>query len=239
MWRSFGSHAFVATPWGHGIDTHRLWEVLALGSVPVVISSPLDSVLYADFPVVTIGSWAEANASAMLSWRAQISRRFGAEPFGELVRTKLTSAYWAGQIAAQHRRPKRLSVTATSSRCSMSATWRSDVSLRSARLSWMSTGVDVGCHCWRLLGRQSSRGTAGAHVARVRPRLWGGFERLSCTRCGVSVAIGRARTTPAARMLSRDDANEQSLVLAAECSPNAPDPPARRPRALERGRAAT
>ena len=104
LWRSFGSHAFVATPWGHGVDTHRLWEVLALGSVPVVVSSSLDTALYADFPVICIGAWTEADASAMTGWRARIAARFGSEPFGATVREKLTSAYWAGQIAAQHRR---------------------------------------------------------------------------------------------------------------------------------------
>ncbi|CAK9049128.1 unnamed protein product [Durusdinium trenchii] len=40
-----GLVSFVAAPWGHGLDTHRVWEALMMGSVPVVLSSPLD-VLY-------------------------------------------------------------------------------------------------------------------------------------------------------------------------------------------------
>ena len=64
-----GVVAFVAAPWGHGLDTHRFWEAgfgvkgrnvktrklwhrwhqaLMMGSVPVVLSSPLD-VLYKQF----------------------------------------------------------------------------------------------------------------------------------------------------------------------------------------------
>jgi hypothetical protein len=101
MWRAMSSHAFVAAPIGHGVDTHRLWEVLALGSVPVVVSSSLD-VLYADFPVIVLGSWAEANASATAGWRAQITARFGAEPFDARVRETLTTAHWSRRIAAQY-----------------------------------------------------------------------------------------------------------------------------------------
>lgn len=101
MWRAAGGYAFVAAPAGHGVDTHRLWEALALGSVPVALASSLDS-LYAEFPVVTLGAWDEANASALAAWRAQIERRFGAEPFTAEVRRLLTSDTWAARIAARH-----------------------------------------------------------------------------------------------------------------------------------------
>ncbi|KAG8465226.1 hypothetical protein KFE25_012589 [Diacronema lutheri] len=101
MWRAMGDHAFVAAPRGHGVDTHRLWEVLALGSVPVAIASSLDR-LYADFPVVTIARWADANASALRVWRARIERQFGAEPFGAHVREALTGRSWAERIGRRH-----------------------------------------------------------------------------------------------------------------------------------------
>jgi hypothetical protein len=101
MWRAMGEHAFVAAPRGHGIDTHRLWEVLALGSVPVAIASTLDE-LYADYPVVTIGAWSDVNASAMALWRAQIRRRFGPNPFDQRMRDSLTVRHWAARIVARH-----------------------------------------------------------------------------------------------------------------------------------------
>jgi hypothetical protein len=101
MWRAMGAHAFVAAPIGHGVDTHRLWEVLALGSVPVVVSSSLDT-LYVDFPIIVLGSWAEANASAMAGWRVQITARFGTEPFDARMRETLTTAHWSRRIATQH-----------------------------------------------------------------------------------------------------------------------------------------
>ena len=68
FWRAVGSYAFVAAPVGHGADTHRLWEILALGSVPVVTAGSLD-MLYDHLPVVRVRSWCDlagfsANASA-------------------------------------------------------------------------------------------------------------------------------------------------------------------------------
>eukprot|EP00284_Hemiselmis_tepida_P011856 CAMPEP_0174932404 /NCGR_PEP_ID=MMETSP1355-20121228/35681_1 /TAXON_ID=464990 /ORGANISM="Hemiselmis tepida, Strain CCMP443" /LENGTH=774 /DNA_ID=CAMNT_0016178813 /DNA_START=153 /DNA_END=2474 /DNA_ORIENTATION=+ len=50
------NHNFVFCPWGHGLDTHRTWEVLLLGSFPVVRNSTLDS-LYVGLPVLVVSSW--------------------------------------------------------------------------------------------------------------------------------------------------------------------------------------
>jgi hypothetical protein len=47
---------FVLAPFGDGIDTHRVWEALLLGNIPIVKSSPLDK-LYKDFPVLIVRSW--------------------------------------------------------------------------------------------------------------------------------------------------------------------------------------
>lgn len=101
MWRATGLHAFVAAPYGHGVDTHRVWEALALGAVPVVVATSLDA-LYDNFPVVRIERWEDVSAEAMVEWRAQIVRRFGDEPFSARVRAALTNAHWAGKIAERH-----------------------------------------------------------------------------------------------------------------------------------------
>ena len=49
---------FTISPRGNGLDTHRLWEALYLGSIPVVKTSVLDS-LYKDLPVLIINDWNE------------------------------------------------------------------------------------------------------------------------------------------------------------------------------------
>ncbi len=56
--RDLASCKFVASPRGNGLDTHRLWEALYVGSYPIVKSSTLDP-LYADLPVVIIHDWSE------------------------------------------------------------------------------------------------------------------------------------------------------------------------------------
>jgi hypothetical protein len=53
-------HVFVACPSGHGYDTHRLWEVLLAGSIPVVETSPLDS-MYEHLPVLIVSKWRDVD----------------------------------------------------------------------------------------------------------------------------------------------------------------------------------
>jgi hypothetical protein len=47
------TYKFCMAPPGRGIDTHRVWESLMVGTIPVVVTSPLDS-LYEELPVVII-----------------------------------------------------------------------------------------------------------------------------------------------------------------------------------------
>lgn len=56
--RDLASCKFIASPRGNGLDTHRLWESLYVGSYPIVKSSSLDP-LYADLPVVIVNDWTE------------------------------------------------------------------------------------------------------------------------------------------------------------------------------------
>ncbi len=49
---------FVLSPRGNGIDCHRTWEALYLGSIPIVRTSNIDSI-YKDLPVLIINEWEE------------------------------------------------------------------------------------------------------------------------------------------------------------------------------------
>lgn len=53
---------FVLSPRGNGLDCHRTWEALIMGSIPIVRSSTLD-VLYQDLPVVIVNTWDEVTES--------------------------------------------------------------------------------------------------------------------------------------------------------------------------------
>lgn len=47
------SYKFCLSPPGRGLDTHRTWEALMVGTIPIVLSSSLDS-LFEKLPVVII-----------------------------------------------------------------------------------------------------------------------------------------------------------------------------------------
>lgn len=58
--RSISEHDFVLCPRGNGRDTHRLWETLYLGSIPIVKNGELPGQLLRDFPVWIVNEWSEA-----------------------------------------------------------------------------------------------------------------------------------------------------------------------------------
>ena len=49
-------YKFILSPPGAGEDTHRTWEALYVGCIPIVKSSLLNS-LYEDLPVVIVDDW--------------------------------------------------------------------------------------------------------------------------------------------------------------------------------------
>ena len=57
-WVSQSKYAFVISPHGNGLDCHRTWEALALGCIPIVKTSPLDS-LYNDLPILIVKEWSD------------------------------------------------------------------------------------------------------------------------------------------------------------------------------------
>lgn len=52
------NHSFVLCPRGNGIDTHRLWETLYMGSIPIV-RRDISHSNWTDLPIVFVDSWDE------------------------------------------------------------------------------------------------------------------------------------------------------------------------------------
>ena len=50
------TYKFALAPPGRGIDTHRCWEALMVGTIPIVMSSSINE-LYQDLPVVVVEDW--------------------------------------------------------------------------------------------------------------------------------------------------------------------------------------
>ncbi|MBI3508886.1 MAG: hypothetical protein HY069_04565 [Chlamydiia bacterium] len=89
------SSKFVLSPRGNGLDTHRLWEALYVGAIPIVKTSSLDD-LYADLPVVIVQDWAEVTEAFLEQKYAEISQR-------SFEGQKLYLDYWVQQLESYKR----------------------------------------------------------------------------------------------------------------------------------------
>jgi hypothetical protein len=65
--RGILEHYFVLCPEGNGIDTHRLWETLYLGRIPVVINNPTIESLKG-LPMLVLPSWDQLNENILMSF---------------------------------------------------------------------------------------------------------------------------------------------------------------------------
>ena len=52
---------FVLSPHGNGLDSHRIWEALYMGSFPLVKTSAMDPI-YEDLPVLIVQNWTDINS---------------------------------------------------------------------------------------------------------------------------------------------------------------------------------
>jgi hypothetical protein len=64
----------VISPRGNGLDCHRTWEILLMGSYPVVKTSTLD-VLYTDFPVIIVKNWNQVTKEFLEQKYKELSSR--------------------------------------------------------------------------------------------------------------------------------------------------------------------
>lgn len=94
LWFAHAHHAFVVSPRGAGLDCHRTWEALALGTIPIVQRSSIDPV-YDRFPVALVQNWHELTPKAMARWRDELAPAFTAD-----MTQRLTAAHWTSRILA-------------------------------------------------------------------------------------------------------------------------------------------
>lgn len=89
--REMAQYMFVASPRGNGIDCHRTWEALLVGSIPIVESHFMyDS--YAGLPIIQIDSWDEVLEKDFLQ-KAVVS--ICGKP---IMLDQLQMSYWRNKI---------------------------------------------------------------------------------------------------------------------------------------------
>ena len=92
-WRMHADFAFEASPQGNGMDCFRTWEALALGTVPIVRTSPLDRLYRGHaLPVVIVAEWSEVTPRRLEQWAEELAPQLGP------ARNKLSAAYWTDLV---------------------------------------------------------------------------------------------------------------------------------------------
>jgi hypothetical protein len=85
------SHHYVLCPRGNGIDTHRLWETLYLGRIPVV-KRDTNNRYYEDLPILFVNEWSEITEKLL---RDNLDRLSIDENFNT---NKLKFSWWKERI---------------------------------------------------------------------------------------------------------------------------------------------
>jgi len=83
-------YAFVLSPHGNGLDCHRTWEALILGSIPIVRSSGIDT-LYDDLPVLIVNEWSDITYELLENTITQFKNK-------QFNYYKITLKYWVEKI---------------------------------------------------------------------------------------------------------------------------------------------
>ena len=93
-----GRHRFIVSPRGNGLDTHRTWEALLVGTIPIVQSSALD-VLYDKLPVLVVEEWSDVTPKRLRQFYREYMAKRSMYNYH-----KLFADYWIGNIAVQQER---------------------------------------------------------------------------------------------------------------------------------------
>jgi len=89
-WTRQIEYAFVVSPPGEGLDCHRTWEALCLGCIPIMISTPLDT-MFDGLPVLIVKSWSHVTRELLDKTLSDYAAR-------EWCLDKLQLKYWVDKI---------------------------------------------------------------------------------------------------------------------------------------------
>ena len=93
-WKNQTKYAFVISPKGIGLDCHRTWEALCLGCIPIVKTSPIDS-LFEGLPVLIVKDWSDVTPKLLENTVKDFKKK---EKSGAFHYKKLTLKYWVNKI---------------------------------------------------------------------------------------------------------------------------------------------
>lgn len=89
-WEIITNYAFVLSPFGNGMDCHRTWETLCLGSIPIV-KAPNFNKLFEELPVLVVNNWSDVNEELLIKTIKEFQLK-------EFNYDKLKLSYWVNKI---------------------------------------------------------------------------------------------------------------------------------------------
>ncbi len=94
FWRNCNTAAFVVCPFGNGLDTHRTWEVLILGRIPIIPKSGLNKV-FEGLPIVEVedNEWKDIDEIWLRTKYENIVNKWDTYDF-----KRLTLDYWLNMV---------------------------------------------------------------------------------------------------------------------------------------------
>lgn len=93
FFREIKAHSFTLCPRGNGIDTHRLWETLYMGSIPIVRHDVAINE-FNDLPICFVNNWHEVTVEFLEKERIRIKN-------ATYCMNKLKIGYWINKISEQ------------------------------------------------------------------------------------------------------------------------------------------
>jgi hypothetical protein len=86
------STSMVLCPEGNGFDTHRFWETLYMGGVPVVVANPYLDTLFDNVPCIKLKSWNDLSNTVLLEslWHEANNKEWDA--------SFISFSYWRREI---------------------------------------------------------------------------------------------------------------------------------------------
>ena len=84
------NHKFVLCPRGNGVDTHRLWETLYMGSIPIV-KKDIAVNDFNDLPILFVDDWTDLN-------EIMLEEKYKEITMGKWNMEKLKFSYWKKKI---------------------------------------------------------------------------------------------------------------------------------------------
>jgi hypothetical protein len=79
-------YKYVISPMGQGMDCHRTWEAIILGCIPIVKTSPLDT-LFNGLPILIVKNWSDITQDLLDSYTPDYSNI-----------DKITFEYWKNKL---------------------------------------------------------------------------------------------------------------------------------------------